>query len=106
MKYRSKKSIKVFNFKFIKRKNIIWMLFFSLLSLHVFFAVQTSSMGAKIVLYEKKIQILETENTDLSMDLISLTSLTKLNQFSEEMGYKKIYNIFYIQPEDSFAKAW
>ncbi len=85
--------------------NIIWFLTFILLSIHVFFAVQTSSMGARIALYEEEIQNLERENENLSMSLIDSSSLTKLSGLSEELGFKKVESALYLQPGESFAKA-
>lgn len=90
---------------FLNRINVVWFLAFAVFTLHVFLAIQTSSMGIKIALYEEEIKKLEKENSELSMKLINTTSLTKLNHISEEIGFKKIDNTLYLNLGDSFAKA-
>ena len=89
----------------LNRKNIVWYFSFLILTLHIIIAVQTSSMGAKIALYEEGENRLKKENQELSMNLIDSTSLTKLDLLSGEMGFKKIENTLYLQTGDSFAKA-
>ncbi len=105
MKYSFRKRNINFKFPIFRKGNVVWFLAFVLLSLHVFFAVQTSSIGVKIALYEDEIQNLEKENEYLSINLINSTSLTKLNGLSSEKGFKKIDNTLYLKLEENFAKA-
>lgn len=105
MKYNLKKNKKKNLPVIFDKRNFPWFLSFLLLSLHVFLAVQTSSLGARIALYEQEIGELESENEKLSVKLIDSTSLTKLNKISEEMGFGKIDKTLYLQPGDSFAEA-
>lgn len=87
------------------RRNIIWYFSFLILTLHIIISVQTSSMGAKIALYEEEEKRLMEENQELSMNMIDLTSLSKLDLLSEEMGFKKVENIIYLNAENNFAEA-
>lgn len=105
MKNKLRKKKLNISFTFFKRRSLVWFLAFVLLALHVFFAVQTSAMGARIAFYEEEIQNIEKENDDLSRNLINSTSLTKLSQVSDELGYQKSGNMLYIHSEESFAKA-
>ncbi len=104
-KIRRDKKIHKFSFSFLKRRNIVWIGVFVFLALYVFLAVQTSSVGVRISLYEEEIQNLEKQNQEPSTKLSGSTSLTKLSQFSDEMGFKKIDDTLYIQTGESFAKA-
>lgn len=88
-----------------RKRNLLWFAVFVLFSMHVFWAVQISSTGADISYIEDEISNLEKENEEISIRLVNSTSLTKLSQLSEEMGFGKIENTLYLQQIDSFAKA-
>jgi capsule polysaccharide export protein KpsE/RkpR len=103
IKNRNYKTIK--NFSVFRKRNLVWFIVFILLSLNVFFAIQTSSMGVSISLYEDEINKLENAKEELSIKLIDSTSLTKLSQVSEELGFMRIENMLYLQQGDSFAKV-
>lgn len=105
MRYKYQKRTKKVRPIRFEKKNAIWLLVFMLFSLQVFFAVQTSSAGADISNIEEEVGRLQKENEELSIKLISSTSLTKLSQESEKLGFKKYENTLYLQKIDSFAKA-
>jgi len=105
MKYTLRKNKNKLKFMLPKKSALIWFMWMILISLHVYFAVQTSSMGAKIALYEQEAVRIENENKDLSSKLIDTMSLTKLSEKSEEMGFSKIDTTYYLSPSDNFAQA-
>jgi hypothetical protein len=105
MRIKYKKNKNHINIIKINKNNLVWILVFILFSLHVFFAVQSSSTGVDISYIEDEISELEKENEEISIKLVKSTSLTKLSQASEEMGFTKIENTLYLQQIDSFAKA-
>jgi cell division protein FtsL len=89
----------------LKRSGFLWILVFVLLGVHVLFAVDNSSTGVKIALLEEEIHKLEEENENLSKDLLNTTSLTKLNENAESLGYLKIEKAIYLQTGQAQAKA-
>lgn len=105
MKYKNLKRKSKLDIYKINKFNAVWIITFILLALHVYFAVQTSSMGVRISLYESEIINLEKENGELSRNIITLTSLTKLNQVSQSMGFTKIDKMVYLKAGESFARA-
>jgi hypothetical protein len=105
MNHKIKNNKRRINLSFFKKNSATWLMAFVLLGVHVFLAVQNSAMGANIAFLEEEVQTLERGNESLSMDLIDSTSLTKLGQISEELGYQKIENTLYLRVGDAFAKA-
>ncbi len=76
-----------------------------LLGVHVLFAVDNSSTGVKIALLEEEIHKLEEENENLSKNLLSTSSLTKINERAEGLGFLKIEKAIYLQAGQVQAKA-
>ena len=105
MKYRYQKNKERIELFKSNKMGVVWFLAVILLTLNVFFAVQLSSYGARIALYEKETQEMGMRNENLSTELLRLTSLTKLGKVSGNMGFTRIENTLYLKPEDSFAKA-
>jgi hypothetical protein len=105
MKHKSKNTKRKLDLSVFKRKSASWIFALILLGLHVFYAVQTSALGARIALYEEELQTLERETESLSLNLVNSTSLTSISQISENLGFQKIDNTLYIQLGESFAQA-
>lgn len=89
----------------LKRSGFAWSLVFLLLGIHVFFAVSSSSTGVKMARLEEEIDKLESENENLTKELLGSTSLSKLNQNAEELGFRKIEDTLYLQTGQAQAKA-
>lgn len=105
MKYALKVNKKTVSPSFMKKRNLVWPFALVLVCLHVYFAVQMSSMGARIALYEDEAIKIKNENNDLSSRLIDTMSLTKLNQKSQDMGFRKIETTYFLKLGESFAEA-
>ena len=65
-------------------------------TLTVFLGISAAGYGARLSLLERKIHELETQNKDLSQELVSSTSLQELSSKVSELGFIKPTNIVYV----------
>lgn len=70
----------------------------------VFLTVQSASAGARLKLLEERELQIEAENRGLSTKLVELTSLTKIEQMSKQLGFIKPEETFYIKDNEPVAQ--
>ena len=70
----------------------------------IYFAILTSVVGDKLTILEKKETEIKSGNRELSLQIVSSSSLSKLSQESHDLGFIKPSNILYIKAEEAVAK--
>lgn len=69
----------------------------------VYLTIQTATAGAKIANLEQKQEELAKENRELSDKLIRTSSLTKISEKADELGFVKPSDIIYLTPAEDVA---
>jgi hypothetical protein len=92
------------NNKQSKRAILVWIFVILFFFGTVFTTIQTVTMGATLASLEEESEKIIEENEKLTQNLYQSTSLTKINNKAEELGYSKPANIFYINSEVPVAK--
>jgi len=72
--------------------------------LYLFMTLQMVSSGTKLASLEKKEGELTKRNKELTLQLVEASSLTKLNQKAEDLGFVKPNSTVYLTQEDTVAK--
>jgi hypothetical protein len=89
-----------------KRKNkFVYLMFLVFLGLHIYFALQTVSSGAKLSSLENKEKGLISANRELTSSLIKLSSLVKVQESSSLLGFAKPGQLLYLNGEETVAQA-
>ncbi|OGM13550.1 hypothetical protein A3A76_03500 [Candidatus Woesebacteria bacterium RIFCSPLOWO2_01_FULL_39_23] len=70
----------------------------------VVFTIYTASLSDRVILLDKKELTIILANNELNHELVELSSLTKLNEESNLLGFIRSSSIFYIKSEESIAK--
>jgi len=70
----------------------------------VVFTIETATSGARLAKLEKQEKELSAENAELSTKLVEYSSLTSLENKSNELGFGPPQKILYIGREDGVAK--
>ena len=94
-----KRTVSFSNFK----KIVIWITSLSLLIVVVFVTIESAATGAVLARLEEEEINLSLEKNYLTKTLAESTSLTKLGEESENMGFKKPQSILYIEGFDAQA---
>jgi cell division protein FtsL len=71
---------------------------------YLFLTLQTVSSGTKLDSLEKTEQDLAKQNKDLTLQLVEASSLTKLSQKAQDLGFGKPQLTVYLTQEDAVAK--
>ena len=88
-----------------KKIYIPWFVFGLVFLLTILFTIQTATSGAEFAEVESVKSNLITENKLLEGDVIKLSSLKKLEENAQELGYLKPLHIIYISDGYDVAKA-
>jgi cell division protein FtsL len=72
--------------------------------INIFIAIKSGISGGELIELESQAQKLEEDNQKLKENLISLDSLTKVQEFSKQNGMIKPQNIVYLNAESAVAK--
>lgn len=70
----------------------------------VFFAIEAAASGAQLSSLGKKELELTRLNSELSEKILEKSSLTKIEEKADELGFVKSAEIFYIPVQKTFAK--
>jgi len=100
----NKKTIQI---KKDKKINIVYLtsfFLFILLCVTVFFAIEAAASGATLSELETKVTVLRKENFEINELVVKKSSLTQIQERSQELGFKPADNIFYVSTQQSFAK--
>lgn len=81
-----------------------WFIFGILAAGSIFSTIQTATSGAVISSYEQEEAVLEKENLSLYEELANYSSLLKIENDADELGYKTPERIIYITNEEGVAK--
>ena len=88
-----------------KRKitKLIIPLFVAFIIATVLLTIQTATSGAKIANLETKQEELAKENRELNDRLVRMSSLTKISEEADELGFVKPSDILYLTPAEDVA---
>lgn len=92
------------NYMYIQKISYIWAINLILFATVVFLGIEQAGKGAEISNLENKIELLVTEKRDLSEGIFDSGSDTKIDKQSEELGFAKPTNIYYLKTEEVFAQ--
>lgn len=70
----------------------------------IYFAIKIAAIGDKLTFLNKKEVEIESRNRELSLEIVSSTSLSKFSDESRNLGFIKPSNILYIKAEEAVAK--
>jgi len=88
-----------------KKGYLYWFLLGLFISLTILFTVQTAASGAQIAEIERTKNSLIIENKLLESEVIGLSSLKKIEDNAEELGFIKPLKILYVNDGQDVAKA-
>ena len=91
------------NTKKKKITKLIIPIFVAFIIATVLLTIQTATSGAKIANLEKKQEELAKENRELNDRLIRKSSLTKISEEADELGFVKPSDIIYLTPAEDVA---
>lgn len=89
---------------YIQKISYIWAINLILFATVVFLGIEQAGKGAEISNLENKIELLVTEKRDLSEGIFDSGSDTKIDKQSEELGFAKPANVYYLKTEEVFAQ--
>lgn len=87
-----------------KFSSVLFVGFLIFLATTVFFAIEAAASGAQLSSLEKEELELTRINSELSEKILEKSSLTKIEEKADEMGFVKSEEIFYIPNQKTFAK--
>ena len=70
----------------------------------VFFAIEASTLGARLAELENQEIILNKEKQEYSNQLINSSSLSGMGEKAEQLGFKKPSDVIYISEKEAVAK--
>lgn len=91
---------------YIQKISYIWAINLILFATVVFLGIEQAGKGAEISNLENKIELLVTEKRDLSEEIFDSGSDTKIDKQSEELGFVKPTDVYYLKTEEVFAQRW
>lgn len=97
---RTKKRKYIFNHK---KPVFTWLILGVFVITTVFFMIQGAAHGATLANVEQQEAELTQSNQGLSRQLVEATSLSKIEQSAEELGFLKLLNTLYIQKDETVA---
>lgn len=70
----------------------------------VFFAIEASTLGAKLAQLENEEANLIKERQEFSNQLVNSSSLSIMSEKAEELGFKKPSDVIYVSEKEAVAK--
>jgi len=83
----------------------VWGLLFVFCAIQVYFTIYVSALGADLQTLEKKEAQVSEENKILRSQLIESTSLAKVSEKSEDMGFAKSKETVFLSGDDFVAQG-
>ena len=80
---------------------LLWSLALAFLIFNVYFSLQTVAYGSQLSALEQDEERISKENKILSNKLVGDTSLTKISERSEELGFEQPSQTLYLSKNDS-----
>lgn len=91
--------------KFVVNKKIVFWSSVSLFIMsYIFLTLQTVASGSKYALLEKEEREISKKIRELNTEVMSATSLTQINEKSEQLGFLKVNDTLYIDQKSFVAK--
>ncbi len=84
--------------------NIHWVALAAFVAVSIFFTIQTSAYGATLASLEKQSQELKDKNEELKSKMVQSSSLSLIQDRTEELGFIKPSKVLYITNEETVAK--
>lgn len=97
-------SLRTFFARLINPKNLTFIIPIALGALTVLTSIQGSASNSSLLKIEREIARLETENSDYNAQLISQTSLTRVQETSLTLNLVRPTHIVYLNKSDFLAK--
>lgn len=85
-------------------KLLIWVFGVVTVAAQVFFTIHISANGSRRVALEKRKHDLEKQVRELSQDLVLGSSLTKIEEKADKLGFTKPEKIIYLGLQESVAQ--
>lgn len=98
-----RKKIKIQEEKRNYTKIYFIVIIFTIILTNVVFAVSGVGMGDNLVDIENKEAVLSEDIGNLKEEVVNTTSLTKMEERTQELGFEKPASIVYLKREDSVA---
>jgi len=99
------KIVNLYNIRHFRyRGRVVFAVTVAIIAAQVFFAIQSSSLGMKLASLEEERLAITKQNDDISKNLIESTSLIKIQEESQKLGFARPTNMVYINPEESVAR--
>lgn len=73
-------------------------------ALSIYFAIETATSGSILTRLEQEEYALSRQNQELSSQIIEASSLIKLDQKANELGFVKPNHVLYISGKESVAQ--
>ena len=83
--------------KYATKGMLIWAVLGVLVSIQIFFTIQTSTMGAELSVLEHKSIELTKKNQELKASLVSKSSLSDSQQKAETLGYLRPSKVVFVK---------
>lgn len=90
--------------RFIKTKNLIWIIASIFIGVQVLLTIQTASSGSSLAVLEKREKSLIEINQELSRFLVRSSSLSEIEKTADELGFNKPVFTYYVSSEEFVAK--
>ncbi len=85
--------------------NIHYIALAAIAAVSVFFTIQTSAYGATLAALERQALDLTEENELLQSQIVQSSSLSSINEMTEDLGFIKPTKVLYITDEETVAKV-
>jgi len=83
---------------------LIWIVNLVLFITVVFLGIEQAGRGAEIAKLEDEFEIASSVKRDLSEEIFSVNSDTKIEDLALDLGFTKPTKVYYFNSEDVFAK--
>ncbi|OGM28814.1 hypothetical protein A2962_05020 [Candidatus Woesebacteria bacterium RIFCSPLOWO2_01_FULL_39_61] len=89
----------------LKKSGFVWISIVIFVLSQIYFTIHTSELGSKLSTLEKNTLEISEKNQKLKDELIGATSLFKLEERAESLGYFPNQKTVYISSDEFVAKA-
>jgi hypothetical protein len=89
---------------FVTKRRVAWFFAFVLVSTQIFFAIQISTMGGELAHLEHEQISIAKENQQMQLELVQKSSLSKVIESSETLGYQEPKHIVFVESDNTVAQ--
>lgn len=85
------------------KKHLVWLFVSFFIAIQVFFTIYASTKHSQVVVLEQEKEKLSKENYKIQEELARASSLTKIEEKAQELGFKKAEDTLYVKVDDVFV---